>query len=118
MAQLKNEAASRAYVKYTRTRLKRKVSICIQLVLLIAFTIILWYQQYVGFENGNVGIQIKGYKTTERMFYELPLLLFASILAQILLYNAEHIPGLKKWQDKLERREFTRLKNSYEYQYK
>lgn len=113
-----SDAAQKAYKRFLRARLRGRLKMYISAVLLLAFTIVMWYQQYVGFEHGHVGIQLEGYRTSERMFYELPLIWLTILVVQILLYHAARIPGLRKWQDKLERKEFEQLKNSYEYQQK
>ena len=106
------------YWNYKRKRINYRNSIWVQVVLCLVFTGVMAYQQFVGIEGVRIGIHSDTYKSSERMFYELPLCLFLLVVVQFIFYYAERIPFLSNWQDYLERKEFDRLKNTYEYQLK
>lgn len=106
------------YWNYKRKRINYRNSIWVQVVLCLVFTGVMAYQQFVGIEGVRIGIYSDTYKSSERMFYELPLCLFLLVVVQFIFYYAERIPFLSNWQDYLERKEFDRLKNTYEYQLK
>ncbi|MBB1138915.1 hypothetical protein [Myroides sp. WP-1] len=106
------------YWRYKRKRIGYLKSLFIQVFAWVLFTGVMLYQQLVGFEDVVVGIHTATYKSSERMFYELPLFWLVLLLIQFVLYYAESLPFLSKWQDYLEQKEFERLKNTYEYQLK
>ena len=106
------------YWNYKRKRRSYLKSLFIQVFAWLIFTGVMLYQQLVGFENVVIGIHTSTYKSSERMFYELPLCWLVLLVVQFLFYYAERIPFLSNWQDYLERKEFDRLKNTYEYQLK
>ena len=54
----------------------------------------------------------------KRSVYWIPLCWLVLLIVQFIFYYAERIPVLSQWQDRLERKEFERLKNTYEYQLK
>lgn len=106
------------YLGYKRKRAGYLKSLFIQVAVWLLFTGVMLYQQLVGFEDLVIGIHTPTYKSSERMFYELPLCWLVLLIVQFIFYYAERIPVLSQWQDRLERKEFERLKNTYEYQLK
>ncbi|MGG5506383.1 MULTISPECIES: hypothetical protein [unclassified Myroides] len=106
------------YGRYKQQRRGDLKRLCIQVVLWLLFTAVMLYQQLFGFENVVIGIHTPTYKSSERMFYELPLFWFVLLLIQFAFFYAESLPFLSKWQDYLEQKEFERLKYTYEYQLK
>ena len=106
------------YRNYKRKRVGYLYSLSIQVVVWLLFTGVMLYQQLVGFDQVVIGIHTPTYKSSERMFYELPLCWLVLLIVQFVFYYAERIPLLSQWQDRLERKEFERLKNTYEYQLK
>ncbi|WP_413512244.1 hypothetical protein [Myroides odoratus] len=108
----------RKYYGYKRSRIRRLIGLWIHVFIWSLFTGLMAYQQYVGIEGGVIGIQADFYNSSERMFYELPLFWLPLILVQFVFYYAERLPILSKWQDRLEQKEFNRLKSTYEYQLK
>ncbi|MDR0227539.1 MAG: hypothetical protein LBI72_00505 [Flavobacteriaceae bacterium] len=115
---LKSPEAVVAYKSYLRKRLNGKLGLFFNLTLWGLCTVMLIYHYYIGIANVKIGIQTSNYNTTDRFFYELPLAWLVMLIIQFAFYYAEVIPGLKVWQDRLERREFERLKKTYEYQIK
>lgn len=113
-----NKEVEKQYCSYRRKRLRSLIGLWIHVLIWIIFTGVMAYQQYVGFEGGQVGVQTNFYNSSERMFYEIPLFWLPLIVVSFCFYYAERLPILSKWQDKLEQKEFNRLKNTYEYQLK
>lgn len=113
-----SKEVEKQYCSYKRNRQKGLIGLWIHVLIWIIFTGVMAYQQYVGFENVQIGVQSNFYNSSERMFYELPLFWLPLIMVSFVFYYAEHLPILSKWQDKLEQKEFNRLKSTYEYQLK
>jgi len=106
------------YNNYKRKRIQKANGILFHILVWCLFTALMAYQQFVGIKGVQIGIHTDFYNSSERMFYELPLLWLTLILIQLLFHYAEYIPFLSIWQDRIERKEFNRLKNTYEYQLK
>ncbi len=106
------------YLDYKRTRVRRFQGLIVQLILWAIFTTAMVYQEFGDLKGIRIGIEFDEDKSSARMFYELPLFWLILLLIQFAFFYAETIPFLSKWQDYLERREFERLKNTYEYQLK
>lgn len=106
------------YVAYQKKRISTLRGLIAQVVLWGIFTSSLIYKQLGGLQGARIGIEIDGYKSSSQMFYELPLFWLLLLLIQFSVYYAASIPLLSKWQDYLERKEFERLKKTYEYQLK
>ncbi|MDR2222949.1 MAG: hypothetical protein LBE34_09430 [Flavobacteriaceae bacterium] len=115
---LKNPEAIAAYKSFLRVRLKGRLGLFFNLTLWGLCTAVLCYHYFIGIAHVRIGIQTQNYNTADRFFYELPLAWLVMLIIQFSFYYAESIPGLKNWQDRLERREFERLKKTYEYQMK
>ncbi|WP_158960940.1 hypothetical protein [Myroides fluvii] len=106
------------YGRYKQQRRNYLKRLFIQVAVWLLFTGVMLYQQLVGFADVLIGVHTPLYKSSERPFYELPLCWLLLIVIQFIFYYAEQIPYLSHWQDYLERKEFKRLKNTYEYQLK
>ncbi len=109
----------RKYVHYLKMRLKSRRRIAFHFCIWLLFTGLMAYERYVGIEGVSfIGIKAGSYSSVERPFYEVPLGWLLLIGVQFVFYYAEKLPCLAKWQDFLERKEFERLKFTYEYQLK
>ena len=107
------------YLTYRRMRAKSKRRLLIHCCIWLFFTGIMAYEHYFGISGVSfIGIKAGSYSSAERPFYELPLCWLLLLLIQFGFYYAEHLPVVAKWQDLLERKEFKRLKQTYEYQLK
>ena len=113
-----NKEVAHNYYLYQKSRLKQLYKLRINLFLWFVFTLFLIYQFYFGIKDLRIGIYTDIYNSSERIFYELPVLWLLIIIVKFTFFYADKIPLLAKWQDYLERKEFTRLKNSYEFQLK
>ena len=106
------------YIEYNRMRVRELRGLIAQLIIWGIFTSSMVYQQFGDLKGVHIGVELEGYKSSSRMFYELPLFWLVLLLIQFAFFYAESIPILSKWQDKLEQKEFERLKKTYEYQLK
>ncbi len=113
-----NKDVANNYFLYQKSRLKQLYRLRVGLFLWLIFTLYLIYQFYFGLENVKIGIYTNAYNSTERIFYELPILWLVILLIKFVLFYAEKIPFLSAWQDRAERKEMDRLKSNYEYQIK
>lgn len=108
----------RKYIAYKKNRISTLRGLIAQGVLWGIFTSSLIYKQFGGLQGVRIGVEIDGYNSSIRMFYEVSLFWLFLLLLQLSVYYAESLPFLSKWQDYLERKEFERLKKTYEYQLK
>lgn len=106
------------YVAYQKGRISTLRGLIAQVVLWGIFTSSLIYKQFGGLKGVRIGVEIDGYNSSMRMVYELSLFWLLLLVIQFSVYYAASIPLLSKWQDYLERKEFERLKKTYEYQLK
>ena len=107
------------YINYLKMRLKSRRRIIFHFCIWLLCTGLMAYERYVGIAGVSfIGSKAGSYSSEERAFYELPLGWLLLIGVQFIFYYAEQLPWLAKWQDFLERKEFERLKFTYEYQLK
>lgn len=107
------------YLNYLKMKRKARIGIILHFCVWLLVTGLLAYERYVGITGVSfIGIKAGSYSSADRPFYEVPLCWLLLIFVQLAFYYAEHLPLLAKWQDFLERKEFKRLKQTYEYQLK
>lgn len=107
------------YINYLKMRRKARIRIILHFCVWLFVTGLMAYEHYVGIEGVSfIGIKAGSYSSADRPFYEIPLCWLLLIFVQLAFYYAEYLPLLAKWQDFLERKEFERLKQTYEYQLK
>ncbi|TDS66110.1 hypothetical protein [Myroides indicus] len=97
-----------SYRQFIRSRIAKLRSIYWQLLLWLICVLFVIAEKYIDIPN----LQMDG----ENYLYAILLIWLTCIAIKLILYYAEYLPFLKQWQDKLERKELNRIKNTYEYQ--
>lgn len=105
-----NSQAKITYQLFIRSRINRLRKIYWQFSLWLICVLFIAVEKYIDIPN----IQMNG----ENYLYAILLIWLICIAIKIILYYAEYLPFLKQWQDRLEQKEFNRIKNTYEYQIK
>lgn len=111
-----NPAVAPALRQFSRGRNKQLYSLIFQTVLCLACLSFILYEDLIGIENVviNIGNQNEG----TYYAYIILLIWLICIIVKFVLHYMENIPMLKGIQDEMERKQFEKLKKTYEYQLK
>lgn len=111
-----NPAVQTSLREFSTWRHKQLYSIIFQTVFCLACLSFILYEDLIGIENVviNIGNQNEG---TYYAYIILLIWLFC-IIVKFVLHYMEEIPFLNGIQDRMERKQFEKLKKTYEYQLK
>lgn len=111
-----NPAVVPALSQLSRLRNKQLYSIIFQSILCLGMLSFVLYEDLVGMER--VVIKIGNQNEGTLYAYVILLIWLFCIIVRLILNYLEDIPLLSSLQDKMEQKQFEKLKRTYEYQLK
>ncbi|MDM1401225.1 hypothetical protein HX025_11270 [Myroides odoratimimus] len=104
--------ALRSYQRLQRKRYNSLVCIGIEIIVYMAIIAFVFFANYYHFRR----VRIQVGNDNPMNAYLLFLLLILCALVRVIILYIDKIPVLSKLQERMEKREFERLKKTYQYQ--